>query len=274
MAQIVTITNPLTGQPAQVDQLEHTAQEIDDAIARALPGGAIDIASQNKATILKDSLDLYVSTSGSDTTGDGSESNPFRTIQHAVDMIPPVLNGKRVIINVAAGTYDEDVVIQGKCASRGERPIYINGASSKDDAVNYKVRSITASGTGMGSIQIRGFKFLGYEGIWDIGSYGDACFYIQNCILDSATKYGVYLADKPYSHACIANSTISNKTTTAFLSELGNILLVRNCTGSDNAVVFTSGLGSGFGGMIFNGGGNSISGTTAEVKYYGGQIFK
>ena len=28
MAQIVTITNPLTGQPAQVDQLEHTAQQI------------------------------------------------------------------------------------------------------------------------------------------------------------------------------------------------------------------------------------------------------
>ena len=48
MAQIVTITNPLTGQPAQVDQLEHTAQEIDDAIARALPGGAIDITLQNK----------------------------------------------------------------------------------------------------------------------------------------------------------------------------------------------------------------------------------
>lgn len=42
MAQIVTITNPLTGQPAQVDQLEHTAQQIDDAIGRALPGGEID----------------------------------------------------------------------------------------------------------------------------------------------------------------------------------------------------------------------------------------
>lgn len=42
MAKIVTITNPLTSQPAQVDQLEHTAQQIDDAIARALPGGDID----------------------------------------------------------------------------------------------------------------------------------------------------------------------------------------------------------------------------------------
>lgn len=48
MAKITTVTNPLTGQPAQVDQLDHTAQQIDDAIARALPGGAIDIALQNK----------------------------------------------------------------------------------------------------------------------------------------------------------------------------------------------------------------------------------
>ena len=32
MAKITTITNPLTGQPAQVDQLDHTAQQIDDGI--------------------------------------------------------------------------------------------------------------------------------------------------------------------------------------------------------------------------------------------------
>lgn len=49
MAQIVTITNPLTGQPAQVDQLEHTAQQIDDSIGRALPGGEIDTLLDGKA---------------------------------------------------------------------------------------------------------------------------------------------------------------------------------------------------------------------------------
>ena len=32
MAKITTITNPLTGQPAQVDQLDHTAQQIDDGL--------------------------------------------------------------------------------------------------------------------------------------------------------------------------------------------------------------------------------------------------
>lgn len=49
MAQIVTITNPLTGQPAQVDQLEHTAQQIDDAIDRAKAGGEIDTLLNGKA---------------------------------------------------------------------------------------------------------------------------------------------------------------------------------------------------------------------------------
>ena len=53
MAKITTITNPLTGQPAQVDQLDHTAQEIDDAIARALPGGDIDTLLAGKASVAK-----------------------------------------------------------------------------------------------------------------------------------------------------------------------------------------------------------------------------
>ena len=35
MAKITTITNPLTGQPAQVDQLDHTAQQIDDGVNAA-----------------------------------------------------------------------------------------------------------------------------------------------------------------------------------------------------------------------------------------------
>lgn len=39
MAKITTVTNPLTGQPAQVDQLDHTAQQIDDGVARAIGFG-------------------------------------------------------------------------------------------------------------------------------------------------------------------------------------------------------------------------------------------
>ena len=36
MATVVSMTNPITGAVEQVDKLDHTAQEIDDAVAMAL----------------------------------------------------------------------------------------------------------------------------------------------------------------------------------------------------------------------------------------------
>lgn len=57
MAQIVTITNPLTGQPAQVDQLEHTAQQIDDGVARAIGFG---LGGQSKFISSSDDLNDVV----------------------------------------------------------------------------------------------------------------------------------------------------------------------------------------------------------------------
>ena len=234
-----------------------------------------DTLLSRKATILTSNIGIYVSTTGSDTTGDGSSGKPFRTIQHAIDSIPPVLNGNGVSIIVAAGTYDEDVVIRGKCASQGYRPISINGASSKAEAVNYKVRSIYIAGTGMGSVNIKGFKFTGpSDGSADFCSYGDSCAYLSYCVLDSASKYGILIGDRPYSHLCIADSTISNKTKSAISTEFGNIVQVYRCDGKNNAAVFKANGDQGFGGMIFDCGANTISGTVAEVKGYGGQIFK
>lgn len=49
MASIIDITNPLTGAVEKVDQLDHTAQEIDNAVSRALPGGEIDGLLAGKA---------------------------------------------------------------------------------------------------------------------------------------------------------------------------------------------------------------------------------
>jgi len=50
-------------------------------------------------------ITLYVNAAtGSDTTGDGSSSAPYATIQKAINQIPPIIN-HTVTINVADGTY-------------------------------------------------------------------------------------------------------------------------------------------------------------------------
>jgi len=67
-----------------------------------------DIPPLLKALTEFSTRNIYVSPSGSDETGDGSEASPYRTIQYAVDMQPHLYSGS-ISIHVAAGTYDEDV---------------------------------------------------------------------------------------------------------------------------------------------------------------------
>lgn len=62
---------------------------------------------------IPEDLIIYVSTYGNDAAGDGSETSPYKTIQHALDSIPKNLEGKEVTINVASGTYAEDVLVSG-----------------------------------------------------------------------------------------------------------------------------------------------------------------
>ena len=82
---------------------------------------------------------LYVATTGSDTTGNGTSSSPFKTIQRAVDILPKDLGGCFAYIIIANGTYDEDVIIYG----------YRGGVlflkSNQENAINNdcKVKSIS-----------------------------------------------------------------------------------------------------------------------------------
>ncbi|WP_277405505.1 hypothetical protein [Lacrimispora xylanisolvens] len=61
---------------------------------------------------LTSDISLYVSANtGSDTTGDGTSGNPFKTIQYAINRVPTDLNGCAATINVASGLYQESIVI-------------------------------------------------------------------------------------------------------------------------------------------------------------------
>lgn len=49
---------------------------------------------------------IYVATTGSDITGDGTSGNPYATRQKAYDSLPSIINS-RIIIDIAAGTYTD-----------------------------------------------------------------------------------------------------------------------------------------------------------------------
>ncbi|HEV8539424.1 MAG TPA: DUF1565 domain-containing protein, partial [Bacteroidota bacterium] len=48
--------------------------------------------------------DYYVATTGNDTTGSGSQANPWRTIAYALSVVTPTSDDPTTI-HVAAGTY-------------------------------------------------------------------------------------------------------------------------------------------------------------------------
>lgn len=56
---------------------------------------------------------IFVSKTGNDASGDGTEANPYGTIQHAINSIPKKLDGKTITINVASGTYSENIEVAG-----------------------------------------------------------------------------------------------------------------------------------------------------------------
>lgn len=62
---------------------------------------------------LESDMSIYVATTGSDLTGDGTSASPLRTINRALELLPSDLGGFSANINIAAGTYIEDLVLVG-----------------------------------------------------------------------------------------------------------------------------------------------------------------
>lgn len=75
----------------------------------------LNLSADIDALILKDTKNVYVSPSGNDETGEGTESKPWKTIQKAVDKCPNTSDGTmQYTINIADGTYDEKVLVWNK----------------------------------------------------------------------------------------------------------------------------------------------------------------
>ena len=89
---------------------------------------------------------VYVATTGSDSNP-GTQEAPFRTIQAAINSLPKYLSKEIAAINVADGTYDEDISVLSFHSGGLDYGLKIEGNPSNPSAVKVRrvdVRSCSA----------------------------------------------------------------------------------------------------------------------------------
>ncbi len=108
----ITSTGALSGVPNAAGSYSITVQVMDSST----PTPQVATGTFNITTAVSTNTNYYVSTSGSNSTGCGSSASPCKTISYAVGQFA----GPGVTINVASGTYNEQVAITaGGTASGG-----------------------------------------------------------------------------------------------------------------------------------------------------------
>lgn len=95
---------------------------------------------------------VYVSTSGSDTTGDGSIGNPYALPQKAIDSLPKNINGFIATVSLANGTYSGTVLAKGFYGGR----IRINGTSETLTIVSSSITFEQCTDAHIGTLKIAG----------------------------------------------------------------------------------------------------------------------
>lgn len=174
---------------------------------------------------LEADVTYYVATTGSDTTGDGTQDNPFKTIQHAVDVIPSDLGSYTANVIVANGTYNEVVIIQNK----NNGALYVRSNTPSTVSSNVSVSQIRIGLCG-GAIYVQGIALT---------ITSDAGLYTTNS--SNVVGQALKIVASSNSPGVIASSTRSFRINTSEISNRSIAVrfndsygYVSTCTGSGN----------------------------------------
>ncbi len=196
-------------------------------------------------------------TSGHDTSTTGNVTDPWKTIQHAIDMA-----NAGDIINVAAGTYNENVSVNKSLTLQGASSATVNVTA----AVNTdSVFTVTASNVNISGFTATGTIMTGNEGYAGIkfGSGVTNCNIHDNIL--SNNQYGILLIES-LSNTTMGNNTFTNNTASSCVvsgiemqNTWGNTFTnnIANSTGLDS-----SSAGQGF--RLANSKYNTFTGNTAN----------
>lgn len=204
--------------------------------------------------IAQEGANIYVTTSGNDASGDGSESKPFRTIQHAIDSVAKNIENNEITINIASGTYSEDVEIGGFSGAPLRfqiGSITINSLSIYDSCVVINGTTLTIAANGK---------------TYGLYCHRDANVICQSDLTINGSEHGIYTG---YGSRLNARKTTTiNSCTFAVSVTFAAMVYLSSLTGSkNNNGVQVSGGHVSFGSI------NASMASTLYVTGNGGRIY-
>ena len=211
---------------------------------------------------------IYVSSNGNDNTGDGSQSNPFRQIQRAVDSLPKNLGASEVKISVAAGEYAGFKISGFSGTGISNHPtITLEGASRETTIITGGIEVSTC----MCYVEIYKCTVKGASsGCNVVALHVHGIYVVDVALVDTTAIIGVWFDSCAW--ASIYYSEVSDKSKCGIIAD-GTTLYCGRVSGTNNAVAIDSGSSSSGRGGIIIGYDCTIDGTTTYGKNYGGIIF-
>ncbi len=224
----------------EIDEVQNQQQNTQSQVAQ-LNGSIEQIIGGSAAQI-----NIYVSASdGSDQTGDGSEENPFATIQMAFNQVP-LITIPSVTIWIDSGVYLEDAVLKNVNVTS----VYVRCRDNIDNIdvstsdLPVKVRSIAFYYV-RGYIQVSGLQFVDTvngptygDGIYQLLADQSGYMAVVKCKFanDNRNTASMGICINGTSQCHVYNGTYFYKQNIAIRAKFMGTILISDIVGSQNVV--------------------------------------
>lgn len=181
-----------------------------------------------KANTLTEDVTVYVTLGGNDFSGDGSSVAPYRTIQAAINAIPRHLGGHTATIDIAEGTYEERINVEGFSSGKlivgqPQRNVVVRGVNVvNSNHVTFNISNVTWASGFSGTI-----FYVGYNSSVSIG-------YAMTVRCAGSTEVGIGVTFNSRLNADGAAVTVSNCERSAILVTYGSNASLATVAGSNN----------------------------------------
>ncbi len=199
------------------------------------------------------STSIFVATTGSDSTGDGTSAKPFATIQKAVNSIPHNMGWSDQIIYLKAGTYIENKIYINNFYN-GRLQILSETGTSSDVVINANIVVAETHQFQIGNLTVQGsIEFYNMSGI------------ITGVVLSTNNvKHGIIISRG--SQASLYYTSITGRTTGVIADNSSIVSMVGGTITSCN-VGIDAGFQSGTGCILMLNGVPNSATTKYKVNY-------